>query len=223
MHRTTRAATPVSALAFLGLALSTGGTAGAQDLMEVITNAAGVPQMPAFLPDRYSVPRSSATPVDGVWMISSIRKKIRLEQGRAVVIDPWLHMFVLKVQRDMVVMKDMQRSEPGVYTAYDLPLLGESTMRLAADGNLDVMVKGTLGPARFRLIRREVDDEQAFAREMDLVAGNGREPPPSYTGRPGAGPEVPPTRPPRDAQTDPLATCENLDLDATTGEVICVD
>jgi hypothetical protein len=92
---------------------------------------------------------------------------------------------------DMVVMKNIERTAPpDVYTGYDTSLSDESTMRLAEDGNLDVMVKGTLGRASFRLKRREMGHELALAREMNLLAGNGRAAAPSAGA--GAGFDMPP-------------------------------
>ena len=186
-------------------------TASAQDLSEAISEAAGIPQVDAFLPDKFSVEQTDPLPIDGVWMISTIKKKIRIEGGRAYAVDSWLHLFTLKVQPDMVVVKDMKRTAPGVYTGFDLPLMGESTMTLNDDGNLQVSVAGMLGPAKFALIRREVADEAAFQTERDVKAGRVTQPTPA--------PIV--ENPPADG--DPLADCVNLDIDAATGNVICAD
>ncbi|MEE4301918.1 MAG: hypothetical protein V2J24_20945, partial [Pseudomonadales bacterium] len=37
-----------------------------------------IPQIPAFLPGIDQVPATQAMPLDGTWLISSIRKKIRI-------------------------------------------------------------------------------------------------------------------------------------------------
>ncbi|MEX6634761.1 hypothetical protein [Hyphococcus lacteus] len=192
--------------------------ANAQDLSEAISEAAGIPQVDAFLPDKYSVEKTDPLPIDGVWMISTIRKKIRIEGGRAYAIDSWLHLFTLKVQPDMVVVKDLQRSGPGVYTGFDLPLMGESTLTLNDDGNLNVSVAGMLGPAKFALIRREVGDETAFQAERDIKAGRVTQPAltPVTDNRP---PSI--DNPPTDG--DPLADCVNLDINPSSGEVFCAD
>jgi hypothetical protein len=185
--------------------------ASAQDLVESLTEAAGVPQIPAFLPDKYSVEETAALPIDGVWMISSIRKKIRIERGRAYAVDSWLHMFVLKVQPDMVVLQNFQRDKAGVFTADDLPLLGQATFRLRPDGNMDVAVNGAFGPVSYKLIKRETDDNYAF--DSELAAMNG-EPEP-------INPE--PQMHDEDNDSDPLAECENLGVDPITDDVVCVD
>jgi len=186
-------------------------SATAQDLSETIADAAGIPRMDAFLPDRYSVEKSEALPIDGVWMISANRKKIKIEQGRAYALDPWLHLFTLKIQRDMVVLQNFQRTGPGKYQADDLPLLGPATMQLEDNGNLSVFVAGTLGPVRYKLIKREVDNSNLFQSELDILAGR-----------------VPerveqPSPPSNDGGEDPLADCVLLSVDPQSGEVICDD
>ncbi len=197
---------------------STAATAWGQDISEAVSDALGVPKVDAFLPDRYSIEKTEALPIDGVWMISANRKKIRIEAGRAYALDPWLHLFTLRVQRDMVVLQDFQRLGPGEYTAYDLPLLGQATMRLGADGNLSVSVAGALGPARYKLIKREVDDRSGFETELDILAGRISEPvreaPPAPEEKAAPAPE---------AEADPLANCVNLGIDPNTGGIICTD
>ena len=186
-------------------------SASAQDLTEAIADAAGIPRMDAFLPDRYSVEKTEALPIDGVWMISANRKKIKIEQGRAYALDPWLHLLTLKIQRDMVVMQDFQRLGPGRYQADDLPLLGPATMQLEENGNLSVSVAGALGPVRYRMIKRDVDDSNLFETELDILAGR----------TPERGEED--TRPEDNDATDPLADCENLNVDPQSGEIVCDD
>lgn len=186
-------------------------SASAQDLTEAIADAAGIPRMDAFLPDRYSVEKTEALPIDGVWMISANRKKIKIEQGRAYALDPWLHLLTLKIQRDMVVMQDFQRLGPGKYQADDLPLLGPATMQLEDNGNLSVFVAGALGPVRYRLIKRDVDDSDLFETELDILAGRAPERDEDDT-------------PVEDHdETDLLADCENLNVDPQSGEIVCDD
>ncbi len=168
MKSVTYAAT---ALLLAVLAAGLPATADAQDLSQAIADAAGVPQIPAFLPDKYSVARTEALPIDGLWMVSTIRKKIRIEQGRAYAADPWLHLFVLKVEPDMVVLQNFRRTGPGQYTADDLPLMGQAVMTVNAQGNLDVTVKGALGPVRYGLIRVESQYPQALTAEIQAATG----------------------------------------------------
>lgn len=169
----TNSSTRIARQAFVAVAacLAIAGPAAAQDLTETIANAAGVPQIPAFLPDRYSVARSEALPIDGVWMISTLKKKIRIEQGRAYAVDPWLHLFVLKVQPDMVVMQNFRRTAPGKYAADDLPLMGPAELALNTEGNLDVRVQGTFGPVKYGLVRVEAQYAAALTQEIQAATG----------------------------------------------------
>lgn len=214
----------VCALAFL---IGASGAATAQDITEAIAEAAGVPQMDAFLPDKYSVAETQALPIDGVWTVSSIRKKIRIERGRAYAVDPWLHMFTLKVRPDMVVLQNFERTSAGQYTADDLPLLGPATMQLKPDGNLSVHVKGALGPAAYTLIKREADDEAALDAEIYAMAHGGDLP----ADAPGDDDnDYDPYEPapnedeqPNDDDASSLAECETLGVDPATDAVVCMD
>lgn len=177
----------------------------------------GIPQIPAFLPDRYSVPETEPLPIDGLWLVSTIGKKIRIERGRGYAVDPWLHLFVLKVEPDMVVLRNFRRAGAGVYVAEDLPLLGPATFRLSQDGNLRATVQGALGTVSYNLVKREPAYPQALAREITAMKGDPNAPPPSLGGEPqpdpSEGPEI----------ENPLASCKNLGVDPNTGDVVCKD
>ena len=238
-------ATISTCLTVLCLALAGPQTTAAQDMSEVIAEAAGVPQIPAFLPDKYSVARTQALPIDGVWMISTIRKKIRIEQGRAYAVDPWLHLLVLKVQPDMVVMQNFRRTGAGQYGADDLPLLGPADMRLNAEGNLDVTVQGKFGPVRYALIRLEPQFPEALTAEVTAATGQTLDIP-SYApsqpgdvaplpGMPGSAPApAPPAAPPVMPAPAPTPApapapsaggtpenCTPIGIDPDTGQTIC--
>jgi hypothetical protein len=214
----------------------------AQDVTQIISDAAGVPQIPAFLPDKYSVARGEALPIDGLWMVSSIRKKIRIEQGRAYAVDPWLHLFVLKVQPDMVVLQNFRRTDSGKYAADDLPLMGPAEMTVNAKGNLDVAVQGMMGTARYTLVRLESQYPEALAAEIQAATGQqitipGAVPvaPPvaiaPLPGMPQTGAPVaaPPSYPPPQVQPLPAprpvsgvpADCTPIGVDQDTGQTIC--
>ena len=131
---------------FLGLVLMLG--SGALHAQIVVPE---IPQIPAFLPKVDSVPASGKSRIDGVYRISSIGKRIRIERGRAYALDPWLHLFVLKIEPRMVVVKNIRR-QSGQYVGEDLPLLGAWTAT-PNNGNLDVTVAGAFGPVKYQLIR----------------------------------------------------------------------
>ena len=151
--------------------------ASAQDMIETALDAAGVPKVAAFLPDQFDVARTAPLPIDGVWRVNTINKKIRIEQGRAYALDPWRHLFVLQVSPGMVVLQDFRRTGAGVYMAEDLPLLGPATLTLNRDGHLDVSVQGKLGPARYQLIRLDAQYPEALSHELTAMNGAPAAPP----------------------------------------------
>ncbi len=134
---------------------------------EMAAAAAGVPVMDAFLPYKQTVPAIQAQPIDGVWTISTIAKRIRIEGGRAYALDPWLHGLSLRVRPDMVVTQNIRPTGPGTFEAEDLPLSGPSVMQVQTGGVLAVNVKGMLGPASFVLRPVELNDPNAYAAFME--------------------------------------------------------
>jgi hypothetical protein len=189
-----------------------------------------IPQVPAFLPIVTDVPMTQRLPIDGEWVISTIHKRIRIEGGRAYALDPWVHLFVLKIEPLMVVLKDMQRTSPGQYTGQDLPLLGKFTASIAPDGSLSVSVAGAMGPARYSLIPLRLDDQQSFAQER---SGQYVPPPPSQTPQQPYPQPAPPAQVPQPiAQPAPapgappgqdLSKCKKLDIDPASGRLVCRD
>lgn len=215
--------------------------APAQNPLDMLGDAAGnagVPQIPAFLPDKNSVPETEPLPIDGVWMISSIGKRIRIDRGRAYAVDPWLHFFVLKVQPDMVVLQNFRRNGvAGRFTADDLPLQGPATFQLQPNGNLKASVQGVLGPANYDLIRREPTFPDALNTEIAAMTGDSDTPPPATypvpppgQGNPSPPPVAQPTPPPGAPPApvpapggDELADCRNLGVDPNTADIVCMD
>jgi len=136
-------------------------------------------QINAFLPDKSEVPLTGPLPIDGVWTVSTIGKRIRIDGGRAYAVDPWIHLFVLKVQPDMVVLRNFRRIGPGKYTAEDLPLQGPATMQLQPDGTVSVTVQGAFGLAYYSLIQTVADDPVALDAELATLGSGRAVPPPS--------------------------------------------
>lgn len=137
-------------------------------------DADGIAQNPAglidaVLPYRYDVAETEALPIDGIWMISSIKKRIRIKKGRAFALDGWTHALILKVMPDMVVLRDFQRIAPGEYEADDLPLGSKAKMTLQADGNLKV--RNNIFPIaiKYTLIRETLDSAEAMKDELTLL------------------------------------------------------
>ena len=96
--------------------------------------------------------------IDGVWNVSTINKRIRIEGGRAYAIDSWLHLFLLEIQPEMVVIQNIKQAGPGEYVADDLPLLSKWKAKLNANGNISVTVQTLPLPTSYELIRVEVDN-----------------------------------------------------------------
>lgn len=150
-----------------------------------ITGIPEIPQIPAFLPMMTDVPATDAMPIDGEWMINMIRKRIRIDGGRAYAVDSWAHLFVLKIEPLMVVLSDLQRTGPGQYRGKDLPLMGDLTATLGQDGVLNVSVAGLFGPIRYKLTPVRVDDQNWFSQEKSGNAPQyGQQPPPQYGQQP---------------------------------------
>lgn len=222
----------LAAIVLSGIGLTT--QSHAQDMAEAIAEAAGIPQIPAFLPDKYSVARSEALPIDGVWLISTIRKKIRIEQGRAYAVDSWLHMFVLKVMPDMVVMQNFRRIAPGKFAADDLPLVGPAELTVNAQGNIDAVVQSMFGPVRYGLTRLEAQYPDHLTAEIQAATGQQATVPvvapisPAPIQAPAPQPVQQPIHQPI-AQPAPIGTpvaetpanCTPIGVDPDTGETIC--
>ncbi len=156
----------------LFLPLGKGCAVAAGDMGAMAASAAGVPQIPAFLPMQHTVAKSHALAIDGIWKIDANGKRIRIEEGRAYAVDPWVHAFTLKIAADMVVMKEFRRTDIGVYAANDLPLLAASTFRLQPTGQLAVIAQTLLGPISYKLLPVGLDSPNAFNRELKSAGFN---------------------------------------------------
>lgn len=194
---------------------------------------ANVPQIPAFLPMMTSVPASEPLPIDGTWSISTIGKRVRIEGGRAYAVDPWVHMFVLKVQPGMVVIKDVRAAGPGSFAGADLPLMGGWQASIGAGGVLDVTVASMI-PVRYQLIPMQLDNPAWFEEErqraaapqqapLPIVAPTPTPPPPVAGPDPIATPApLPVTQPVQPAPGDGALTCRDVVYQAETDNYVCV-
>lgn len=139
------------------------------------TNADGSIKKPAgllnaFLPDHYAVDQTGALPIDGMWTISTIKKRIRIEKGRAYAVDGWTHGFVLKILPDMVILTDIKRNKVGKYVANDLPLTAKAELKLQSDGNIRVKAKTFPFPIEYTLVRETLDSLEAMEAEQAQLA-----------------------------------------------------
>ena len=157
----------LSLLFAFGAVCQLGGCAiAAGDLGAMAAAAAGVPQMNAFLPNKAAVVASEPTAIDGIWTISSIGKKIRIEGGRAYAVDGWLHAFTLKVQPDMVVVKNITATGRGKFAGDDLPLMAKVTYEIQPSAQLSVLASTLTGPVRFALIPVSIDNPRRYQSEL---------------------------------------------------------
>jgi len=134
-----------------------------------LAGMAGVPKVPAFLPNIAATPPTSgATPIDGTWLIGAISKKIRIEKGRSYAVDGWQHLFVLDIQPGMVVGKDIQPTAPGKYTGYDLPWMSKFTLDVTASGGLAMNIQAVT-PINLDLVPVQLDNQAWFNQEMQAA------------------------------------------------------
>tara|TARA_R110002110_G_scaffold2894_4_gene14763 strand:+ start:1297 stop:1983 length:687 start_codon:yes stop_codon:yes gene_type:complete len=192
-----------------------------------IPGVPAIPKIPAFLPTVDTVPEGEPMAIDGLWRISSLGKRIRIERGRAYAVDSWLHLFVLQIGPDMVVLQNFQRERAGVYTADDLPLQGRATFRLTRDGNIRTTVAGLLGPVSYTLVKVREDDRRALDDEIAAMSGGGGDRDRDrYDDRDRDRPddrERDRADDRRDGGSTSLADCKKIGVDSRTGDVVCKD
>lgn len=148
-------------------------------------------QIPAFLPDKASVPAGEAMEIDGDWRVNTINKVIRIEGGRAYAVEGWTHAFVLRVQPDMVTIRNIRQVDDTTFVGDDLPMMGQVTMKLVAPDRIEASVPGLFGPARYTLTR--VAPAASFASGEDTSRPTSGYTPPDAIGAP-APPRTPPSK-----------------------------
>ena len=217
----------------VGAAVLNGCAASSGAMGEMMASAMGIPVMDAFLEDKQMVPISAPQPIDGMWMGDNFQKRVRFEGGRAYAVEGWLHAMSLKVQPNMVVVKDITQTRAGEWQGQDLPLLGKATYTLQPNGKLVGVVTGMTGRVTVVFTPMAMDSPAAFASAMQEAghqpnavrvaqappADSGYTPPPSYT--PPLDNE-PPYTPPvvEDPASPPSGDCEVVGFDAD-GDPIC--
>lgn len=118
-----------------------------------------IPEVAAFLPKIVDVKPAEPMAIDGIWSISSLDKKVRVDRGRIYAIEGWKHLLVLKIKPGMVVIRDIkEQDDVGFYVGKDLPLQGEWLATLTSDRLLDIKV----GKVNYQMIPQQLDDPEAF-------------------------------------------------------------
>ncbi|MCK0129362.1 hypothetical protein [Erythrobacter sp. F6033] len=141
----------------------------------MISTAPAKAQVPAFLPMVEEVEKGEATTADGTYIVSTINKRITIENGRAYVVDPWTHALILKVKPGMVTLRNFRQTGANTFEADDLPMMGKVVFNRQPDGTLEGIVKGALGEAKYNLVPAEltiapVDDGQNVIPPPEPVA-----------------------------------------------------
>lgn len=136
-------------------------------------------QVRALLPMASEVEEGAPTDADGTYIVSTINKRITIENGRAYVVDPWTHALVLRVHRGMVTLQNFRQTGPDTFEADDLPMMGKVVFFRQPNGALQGVVKGAFGEAKYVLVPTDYADAP-----VDEDPGLGAPPPPSAPSEP---------------------------------------
>ncbi|WP_298463926.1 hypothetical protein [uncultured Erythrobacter sp.] len=119
--------TTAKRLAIAAAALSLGTTALPQTAQA---------QIPALLPTVDQVEPLDPLPIDGVWEIREIGKRIVVENGHAHAEDGWVHMLIFKINPGQVVLTDLRETNDGSFAGRDLPLMSNIRFEWIDDDTL---------------------------------------------------------------------------------------
>lgn len=125
----------------------------------------------AQLPDVATVAPGEATDADGTYVVSTINKRITIENGRAYVIDPWTQLLIFRIQPGMVTLQNFRQTGPDTFEADDLPMMGKVVFTRQPNGTLQGVVQGAFGEAKYALV------PTAYASIGDGGSGPGDAPP----------------------------------------------
>lgn len=113
----------------------------------------------AALPMAAEVPIGQPLRIDGTWRISGINKRVRIEGGRAVVIDGWKHLFLWPIDPGQVVIRDIRRNGDGTYSGTDIAMNGTWEAKFKHNKrDLDVVVNGFFKYTMSRASNEPVDE-----------------------------------------------------------------
>ena len=130
----------------------------------------GATQAQAQLPDVASVEPGEATDADGTYVVSTINKRITIENGRAYVIDPWTQALIFRIKPGMVTLQNFRQTGPDTFEADDLPMMGKVVFNRQPNGTLQGVVQGAFGEAKYALVPTE------YATVGDDNSGGGTTP-----------------------------------------------
>ncbi|GMN04562.1 hypothetical protein [Erythrobacter sp. MTPC3] len=127
----------------------------------------GASQAQAQLPDVASVAPGEATDADGTYVVSTINKRITIENGRAYVIDPWTQALIFRIKSGMVTLQNFRQTGPDTFEADDLPMMGKVVFNRQPNGTLQGVVQGAFGEAKYALVPTD------YATIGDAPSGGG--------------------------------------------------
>lgn len=128
-------------------------------------------QVPGLLPSIHDVEPQAPTPIDGMWRIRELDKRIMIENGYGYAIDSWIHMLVFEIQPDQVVLQNFDMLPDGSIVADDLPLMSKVVFTPQPDGSLKgttqalIPVTYHLDPAGYDYGYDDGGDEEDYWRE----------------------------------------------------------
>jgi len=150
------------------------------------------------------VPAGEALPIDGVWQLGDLNKRVEMDRGRMVALDPWTFMLTKKVLPGTVLIRDIRETGPGQYQGFDLAWEKPVTFSETGSGRVGVRVQTFPLPVSY-----------------ELIPTAGSQPYPSTT--PPAG-GAPVTQPPTPESGDRnLDDCDLVDINPETGQLYCID
>ena len=150
--------------------------AGALALVSFGAPAPAEAQMRALLPTIDQVEPLEQLPIDGVWEIREIRKRIIIDSGHAYAVDSWVHMMLFRIEPDQVVMKNIRELADGDFIAQDLPLVANVTLEWVDEFTLRGRTDG-LVPVVYHLDRGGdfgVIGPRPGPDELELIPPGGR-------------------------------------------------
>ena len=148
----------------------------------------------ASLPYADAVAATETSAIDGIWRLTVNGARVRINRGRMIAMDPWTHLLLWRVQKDMVVSRDIRQTSANSWSANDILLAAPATLTLTREGVLNGVTRGLLGPASYNFELLEAD----FPAQL-IAAQVGRLPPPPKL--PGPPPEL----------TDPGSTVDPVE------------
>ena len=106
--------------------------------------------IPGLLPSIQDVPVGEPLPIDGIWTIRELGKRIAIDKGRGWAVDTWVHAFVFQIMPNQVVLRNFQAMPDGTFIADDLPLMSKVRFTPQPDGTITAQTQGMI-PVTYHL------------------------------------------------------------------------